>query len=78
MTFWDTFKGQPVFVIEEGGQYYVSTTEEGKERFWLDKLIELYNERPEHEIQFGDQKIKISELEPLLRDIQSFLSSIHP
>ena len=77
MTYWDTFQGQPVFIHEEGGSYFLSPSEDpDEEKYWLEKLIEIHDEKPDELLSFGKLVLPISEFQPLLTDITSFLDSI--
>jgi hypothetical protein len=77
MTYWGKFREQPIFLHEEGGQYYISASDnpEGV-KFWVDKLIELYNDRPDYEMTIGSETVKMEELGELLNEINNFLGII--
>lgn len=78
MTYWGKFKERDIFLHEEGGQYYISSSDNPEfTKHWVDRLIELYNERPDFEFEFFENEtIKISEMEELLNEINNFLSVI--
>jgi hypothetical protein len=76
-TYWNDFMGQPIYLIEEGGQYYISASdEEGAEKYWVNKLWDLVEEQPEYLMGIGSLVLPIKDFEPLLKDIIMFLNAI--
>jgi hypothetical protein len=72
-----TYKNIPIWLIYKENQYWLAFDSPDNQHYWIGAFNKMLEERPDHkfsvDINNGELGVSISELKPLLDEINRFI-----